>query len=45
MKVRGNEKSDVKRFKYLVSVLQNIGGCVEDIKPRIRCEWMRWRET
>jgi hypothetical protein len=33
------------RFKYLVSVVQKNGSFEENMKHRIKCGWMKWREA
>ena len=36
---------EVEKFKYLGSVVQKDGGFEEDIKHRIKCGRVKWREA
>lgn len=44
MKLSGNKVDSVKRFKYLKSVLQKIGGFDKVMRYRIMYGWVKWRE-
>ena len=45
MKMGDDEVGEVDKFKYLGSVVQNNGGNEEDVKNRIKCGWLKWREA
>jgi hypothetical protein len=45
MTISGVEVSEVESFKYLGSFVQKNGGLDEDVKHRIKCGWMKWREA
>lgn len=41
----GNKVGDVESLMYLGSVLQKNVGFEEDMKHKIRFEWIEWRES
>ena len=41
---KGEEMPQVKKFKYLGSVLNERGGCEMEIKARVKAGWEKWRE-
>ena len=43
--VRNTALKQVKTFKYLGSVIQEKGGCQEEVKARVKAAWLKWRET
>jgi len=45
MKIYGNEVSEVKSFKYLGSFRQKNGGFDKDVKHRIKCESIKWKNV
>ena len=45
MQLGEDSVGEVERFKYLGSVVQKDGGFEEDVKNRIKCGWMKWREA
>ena len=45
MIISGVEVSEVESFKYLGSFVQKNGDLDEDVKHRIKCGWMKWREA
>jgi len=40
----GKELMQVKTFKYLGSVVNAMGGCEEDVKPRTTAAWQKWKD-
>ena len=40
----GNELIQVDTFKYLGSMVNAKGGCVEDVKHRIKVAWQKWKD-
>ena len=45
IKLSGDIVGEVERFKYLGSVVQNNGDFEEDMKHRVKCGWIKWREA
>lgn len=45
MKVRDHIISQVTRFKYLGSVIQNVGEIERDVNHRIQDGWVKWRKV
>ena len=40
----GERLNRVCSFKYLSSVISEDGGCVQDVKARVRAAWMKFRD-
>jgi len=45
MIISGDEVSEIESFKYLGFFVQHNGGFDEDLKHRIICGWVKWREA
>jgi len=45
MAISGDVIGESKSFKYLGSFVQMDGGFGMDVKYRIKCGWMKWREA
>lgn len=43
--ISGDEVSEIESFKYLGCIVQKNGGFVKNVKHRIKCEWIKWREV
>jgi hypothetical protein len=45
MTMSGDVIGEIENHKYLGSFVQKDGGFSIDIKHRIKCSWMKWREA
>jgi len=45
MTISGDEVNEVESFKYLGSFVQMNGGFDKDVKHKIKCRWIKWREA
>ena len=45
VKMEDTKGPKVKEFKYLVSTVQESGGCEKELKKRVQAGWNRWRKV
>ena len=45
VKMDNTKLSRVKEFKYLVSTVQESGGCEREVKKRVQAGWNGWRRV
>ena len=45
VKMEDTKVARVKEFKYLVSTVQESGGCEREVKKSVQAEWIGWRKV
>ena len=43
--MHGEELKQVESFKYPGSMINNKGGCEQEVQARVSASWMKWREV